>query len=126
MFSPSGDLNFRRVEGDAGTDTLQFSLAGSTIDLTGIANNKISGIEKLDITGTGNNMLNLALQDILTISDTSNTLFVSGNTGDAVSGTLSGATVTQNVVIDSVNYTQYVLGQATLLIETDVTQNITI
>ena len=119
-----GDLNFRRVEGDAGTDTLQFSLAGSTIDLTGIANNKISGIEKLDITGTGNNTLNLALQDILTISDTSNTLFVSGNTGDAVTGTLSGATVTQNVVIDGITYTQYSLGQATLLVEDDVTQNI--
>ena len=41
-----GDLNFRRIEGDAGTDTLQFSLSNTTIDLTSIANNRISGLEK--------------------------------------------------------------------------------
>ena len=78
---------------------------------------------KLDLTGPGNSnsTLNLALQDILTISDTSNTLIVTGQTGDTVTATLTGATVTQNL---GLNATQYVLGQATLLVENDITQNI--
>ena len=121
-----GDLNFRRVEGDSGTDTLQFSMSGSTIDLRLIANNKTTGFEKFDITGTGNNTLAVSLQDVLDLSDTSNTLFVAGNTGDTVTGSFTGGTVTQNVVIDSVSYTQYVSGQGTLLVETDITQSITV
>ncbi|MDA0261543.1 MAG: hypothetical protein O3A21_05020 [Proteobacteria bacterium] len=49
---------------------------------------------------------------------------MSGQSGDTVSGNFSGATVTQNVVVSGVSYTQYVLGQGTLLIEPDITQNI--
>ncbi|MDA0261544.1 MAG: FG-GAP-like repeat-containing protein, partial [Proteobacteria bacterium] len=68
-----GDLTFQRIEGDAGTDTLQFSLSNTTIDLTTIANNRITGIEKIDLTGAGNsnNTLALSLGEVLAISDTS-------------------------------------------------------
>ena len=63
-----------RVDGGSGIDTFQLSGAGITLDLTAIANqggsspssaSRIESIERIDLTGSGNNTLNLGLQDVL-------------------------------------------------------------
>ncbi len=85
------DLNFQRVDGGTGNDIL--SLVGSDLNLS-LTNvrNRISDIETIDLTGTGNNTLALTPLDVLNLSDSSNTLKVDGNAGDHVVGLSSGWT----------------------------------
>jgi hypothetical protein len=116
-------MGFRKIDGGSGTDTLRLDGAGVILNLTTLSNNKIAGIEIIDITGSGNNFLSLDPRDLLDLSDTSNTLRVLGNAGDSVSGNFAGATVTNNVVIGGNAFTQYTLGAATLLVDTDVSQS---
>ena len=74
------------LSGGNGTDTLQFVGAGMVLDLTDttkILANSITGIEVVDLTGSGNNTLRLKLSDIVSMSDT-DTLRVLGNAGDTV------------------------------------------
>ena len=87
------DADFEAVEGGDGQDTL--AIDGTfDLDLTGLANGLISSIEAIDITGTGDTTLTLALEDVFSLSETSNgaftaanshnSLVISGNAGDTV------------------------------------------
>jgi hypothetical protein len=117
-----GDTAFRRVDGGSGTDTLQF--AGAALDLTAIADSRLGALEFIDLRGSGNNSLTLDGLEVLNLSDTTNTLHVRGNAGDAITtaaeGWVAGALVTEATV----EYQSYTLGQATLLVETAMTQNV--
>jgi hypothetical protein len=117
------DLSFASIYGGGGTDTLRLAGAGLVLDFTALANDKVQGIEKLDITGTGNNTVKLALSDVLDLSDTSNQLAIDGNGGDTVNlvgqwtpGAVAGG------------YQGYTLGagasMATLLVDADITVNV--
>ncbi len=117
------DASFLRVDGGAGTDKLALIGAGKTLDLTAIASEKIRGIEKIDLTGSGNNTLKLNKQDLLDLSDTSNTLFIDGNAGDKV--TVFNASWTDNGTGVVAGYHQYTSGSAKLLIDIDIT-NVTL
>ncbi|MEP2927352.1 MAG: hypothetical protein ABJP31_25070, partial [Bauldia litoralis] len=84
------DLTFLKIDGDSGTDTLVFAGTAETIDFTIIANNRINGIEALDISGTGNDTIVLGALDALHFSDTPNAAFTGAGshknlviTGDA-------------------------------------------
>ena len=83
-----GDIDFSRIDGGSGTDTLRLDGAGRTLDLTAVGDAAINGIERLDLTGSGDNSVTLAITDLLKLSDESNTLFVAGDAGDQV--TLTG------------------------------------
>ena len=83
------------VDGGSGTDTLHIAGAGVHLDLPQINASAhyglFSGIEKIDLTGTGDNSLRLSTTDLLHLTDgatsplgTANTLIVDGNAGDAV------------------------------------------
>ncbi|MDC0176389.1 hypothetical protein OAJ60_05590, partial [Planctomycetaceae bacterium] len=79
-----GDAAFARVDGGRGDDTLVLDGSGITLDLTAIADNKLTGIETIDLTGSGDNTLVLDVLEVLNISDTSNTLTINGDAGDSV------------------------------------------
>jgi hypothetical protein len=92
--------------------------------LTAAAQTKIQGIENISLVGTGNNSLTLNVQDVLDLSSTTNQLLVLGNAGDSViatGGWIAGA----NQIIGVDTYATYTSGAATLLVDIDVTRNIT-
>ena len=110
---------FQRVAGGNGTDTLRLDGSGLTLDLTTLADNTLTDIEVIDITGSGANTLTLDFQEVVNLSSTSNTLLVRRNADDTVnigSGWTSGARQT----IDSVTYEIFQQGAATLGVQ-DVT-----
>jgi len=106
---------FADIDGGSGIDTLKILGAGRTLDLTALANNEITGIERIDITGSGDNALVLSDLDVLALSDTSNQLRVDGNSGDVVDlvGTWTDAAA-------GATYHTWTLGAATILIGNDI------
>ena len=78
------DFTFQMIVGGTGRDTLRLDGSGLTLNLTTLADNRLQGIEQIDITGSGNNTLTLTKLEVLNLSDESNTLLVQGNAGDVV------------------------------------------
>jgi hypothetical protein len=118
------DLNFRRINGGSGTDTLSLDSFGINLDLSAISNNKISSIEQIHLTGSGDNSLTLNRLDVLALSDTTNQLIVSGDVGDAVTSTGQGWILESTTTLNGILYNQYILGAATLLVNADITQTV--
>jgi Ca2+-binding RTX toxin-like protein len=111
--------SFFDADGGSGKDTLALAGANLTLDLTALADSKLSGIEVIDLSGFGNNLLTLDALEILNLSDTSNTLRVDGNTGDVINAG-SGWTQIGNATIGSQTYAQYINGVATLQVDTNI------
>lgn len=82
------------IHGGAGTDTLQFAGASYVMNLNLAASaGKLTGVEIIDLTGTGNNTLTLSLKDVLENGQTdlfhgtangTVQMMVRGNAGDVV------------------------------------------
>jgi Ca2+-binding RTX toxin-like protein len=108
----------RRVDGGAGEDTLQVNGAGVTVVLDA----GFTGLEIVDLTGTGNNTLSLGRLDVPNVSDTTHTLRVDGNAGDRVVSLGQGWTIGATVEIGGTLYQAYLAGEATLLVDTDLVQ----
>ncbi|MDB4044489.1 FG-GAP-like repeat-containing protein, partial [Emcibacteraceae bacterium] len=99
------DLTFAQVDGGLGTDTLNLNGTGLSLDLTSV-DHGVDGVEIINLTGTGNNTLNLSGAAISQHGG-SNTLRVDGNVGDTVTlsdyinwtntGTIDIGAVTYNV-----------------------------
>lgn len=95
------NLNFRQLDGGAGTDTLKINAAVSSIDLTQLVSNarntttvgageggtggwhKLYGFEQIDLTNSAITALNLKVADVLELSDTK-TLLIRGDKQGAV------------------------------------------
>ena len=107
-------LAFRSVDGGSGSDTLVLTGSGQSFNFTALANTKVTGIETIDITGSGNNSLTLAFADVAAMTDgdsftfpaanSHHALVVKGNAGDTLTlqnydpdgpGGLNAATWTQ-------------------------------
>jgi len=135
-----------RVDGGAGLDTLQLSGAGITLDLGKVANqggsvpgsvSRIESIERIDLTGSGDNTLRLGVKDVQDIAGMNlinqNTqaalgwtngsfvfparvrrhqLIVDGNVGDALQlpATASGWVNAGTVFHHGIGYTVYDTG----------------
>ena len=111
------------MDGGAGTDMLQVTGAGQTLDLT-IVHNRILGIEIVDLTGSGDNTLILKLGDLLALSTTTDILRVDGDAGDTVASAGQGWVLTEGdpTTIGAHQYNSYTSSLGTLLIDTDITQ----
>jgi VCBS repeat-containing protein len=111
------------LSGDAGFDTLIVS-DDDDLDFGSISN--ISNIERIDLTVGDHDILNLSVDDVLTMTDNDNLLEILGDNSDSVELTSdwreSGNTVSQN----GHTFTEYLNGDdsVTLLIEDQV--NVTI
>lgn len=82
--------HIRVIEGNTGVDTLKLEGAGQLLDLT-TWQGRLSSVEIIDITGSGNNTLKLSLGDVLElgnrgafIDDESVQLAIKGNSGDVL------------------------------------------
>jgi Ca2+-binding RTX toxin-like protein len=123
-------LDFHVTDGGSGSDTLELDGAGLDLDLIALADSRTRSIERIDIGGTGSNTLTLSVLDVLNLSDESNELLVLGDAGDVVNrgaGWTTAASGGSNgdgtSTIDGQTYQVYTAGQATLLIDTDITAN---
>ena len=117
------DATFQQIDGGTNSavgDTLKLEGAITTLDLTSIANNRIQNVEIADITGSGNSTLVLQVDDVLDFSETTDTLKILGDAGDAVSTAGESWEAQGNVVVDNVTYQKFTFGVGTLLIDTDV------
>src|SRR6185436_11288847 len=74
-FAPGSEL--ARIDGGSGIDTLALSGVGITLDLSVIANqgggtagstSRIESIERIDLTGSGNNTLTVGVNDVLDVA----------------------------------------------------------
>lgn len=108
-----GDLSFDRLAGGNGVDTVRLDGAGPTLDLTAASGSSMTGIEQIDITGSGANVLSLSLLSVLNLSDHSNTLTVFGDSNDTV-GLGGGWTSAGTTTIDSQLFDVFTQGAATL------------
>jgi Ca2+-binding RTX toxin-like protein len=123
VWDPADNL---RVDGGAGEDTLRIGGAGKTLDLTTVNEAKhyalYTGIEAIDLTGGGDNALVLEIADLFRLSVTSNTVRVDGNAGDSVATGDDGwgAGVAD---ADIAGYTTYTNGNATLIVDSDITRS---
>ncbi|CAC9637578.1 beta strand repeat-containing protein, partial [bacterium endosymbiont of Bathymodiolus sp. 5 South] len=102
----TGAGNRARADGGGGIDTLKLEGAGLTLDLTKISNRRIQDIEVIDITGSGNNILTLNLDELLDASTSTNILKVLGNSGDKVYAAGFGDS-TIDKTVDGITYDVY-------------------
>ncbi len=104
-----------------GTKTFQVDGGGLNLDLANLLG-KQSGFDQIDLTGTGNNTLALAVQDL---SGTGNPLIVSGNRGDKVTSTEQGWLLGGTTTLGGIEYNRYTAGTAGLLVEATLNQTLT-
>lgn len=72
------------VDGMLGDDVLRITGDGQTLDLTTLDDSKLTGLEALDIRGSGANQLIVSLQEILNLSSTTDTVKVQYDDDDSV------------------------------------------
>ncbi|MBP6058373.1 MAG: FG-GAP repeat protein [Nitrosomonas sp.] len=86
------DFDFQSIDGGTGKDTLEIAIEGA-LNLANVRG-KISGIETIDLTQvyyySNHKTLTLTLQDLLSLSDTTNTFTVNGDKGDSIVGLVDG------------------------------------
>jgi Ca2+-binding RTX toxin-like protein len=115
------DLNFNRIKGGSGTDTLRVEGSGMFFDLRAIANNQITGIEQIDLNNSGSNALAFNKLDVLALSDT-NQLVILGNTSDVVVSLGQGWQESGTQTLDGNLYNEYAVGSSSLLVDSDISQ----
>ena len=113
-----------RIDGGAGDDTLVLSGSGVNVSLASVAGSVVTGMEEINLIGSGNNTVTLTAADVLAMSPTSNILMLTGNAGDSVisSGWVMDAGETE--VEHGHTYNTYTSGLATLLVDEHMTQAI--
>jgi hypothetical protein len=107
------DTGFGRIDGGDGFDTVRFDSPGQSFDLTGLRGDQVNAIEKIDLTGNGNNVLTLNTSTVRAATrganaetGTDHTLIVDGDSGDTVDAG-AGWTNTGTETVDGQSYSVY-------------------
>ena len=119
-FIAIADTSFQRVDGGAGDDTLAVSGSDITLDMAAVRG-LVRNIENIDLTGTGDNTLNITHRDLVNLSDTSNRLMVTGDVGDSIYSVGQDWLLSDTLTIDNNSFNQYTYRAAELLIDTEIT-----
>ena len=114
------------IDGGEGLDALSLDGAGITLDFALIADDAVESVERIDLTGSGDNSLSIALADVLDMSgEVSNgvtTLTVNGDAGDVVSVADFGDWAQQaDAVVEGADYHVFTNEFGRLLVEDNVT-----
>ena len=96
------------VSGGTGSDVLQVKGAGVTLDLTTVANSRITGIEKIDITGSGDNTVVMNPDDVQALSTDSDTIIVQGDAGDSVRLAGEGWEARGSELVAGITYNKFI------------------
>lgn len=97
-----------------------FTRAG-TLDLTVVAEFAFLGVEIVDITSSGDNVLTMELRDLVHASSTANMLMVLGDAGGTLNADLSGGGFSSSTVLVGVR--DYSNGVLTLRVADALTQS---
>ena len=108
------DLDFRKIVGGNGEDTLQIDHI-SAFDFANIPDNRILGIERIDTQDGVPNLLKLNRLEVLNISDESNRLVILHEANDTVD-LGSGWSQSGTEVVDGQTFTVWTQGQARVLL----------
>src|SRR4029079_7384843 len=120
-----GDTTFRNVDGGGGRDTLGLAGAGLTLDLSDRTQAaRITGIEQIDLTGTGDNSLTLdrlaVLNEVAPDGGVGHVLRVNGDSGDTVSFAETQWANDGTLSVGGITYERYVNGDAEVQVEQGV------
>ncbi|WP_137680178.1 beta strand repeat-containing protein [Aurantiacibacter suaedae] len=134
-----------RIEGGTGLDTLTLDGAGITLDFAGAGKGHMTGVEKIDITGSGDNRLILSLGNFRELHEGTGEsafnafqsltgvvgkqqLLIEGNAGDSLDLTGPGWTYSNSTIRSGTKY--YAVYNARnsdmqLLVNTEITVDVT-
>jgi hypothetical protein len=118
------DNGFLRIDGGRGDDTLRIDGAGVNLNFDDIVQNVVTDIERIDLTGSGNNTLTVSALDIFDMMEArsagSAVLRVTGNVGDAAYLSDAGWASSGQRAEGSITYNTYTNGHAQAWIEVGV------
>ena len=122
------DTDPLRFDGGSGTDTLRLVNPDATtdlnLDLSTLPDTRLISIERIDLSGSGDNSLTLNRLDLLNLSEVRTEgraeLRVDGNAGDRVATADSGWVRGDDQTIEGNTYTVFNNGNARLLVNTAI------
>jgi len=124
------DASDTSINGGTGFDTLVMT-ASTTIDFTALVSNPVTNIEVIDLSQSGvNGDIKLSLEEVVSMTDSHNTLTILGGAGDnvTVDSTLTKTANTSTEVINGTSHTFDIYQDTAidptvvLKIETDIPQ----